>query len=231
MKGRGYLSISAITHFVLAALLFFFWPRFSQVKKFEILLQPMLPQTEADSRNESSEPIFHATKSFQGVNQSFFDVKPVPVPDVPLPKHNQENVPLDANKAYLPSLDDLAITEEMIIRTFTPNLEIPAESPLRSLSRSPTNAEIFWIEGEEYLAENFSKNVFSQLLLKSQLTIEVSIEVEESGIVSNTIKTLTGEPEIDQQVDRFLAQMIFRPSNRPYTVRFVVKLIPGTIYQ
>lgn len=229
MKVKNYLSFSVATHIFLAIVFFLVWPRFSPTTRFEIVLQPAISNV-GSRKSETEQPADSSYKT-PFLSRSRLESGPVSIPKVPLPSIAvPSNLPLD-DSAYLPSLDDLVLSNEPPVRIFTPELD-DWLAPRASSSTTTTSAsEIVWLEGEEFLSNSLNEFGLSQIQLKNQLSIQVELRVEESGIVSNIQRTLTGDQEIDQKIDRFLGQMSFRPSTSSYNVRFILKLIPGAIFR
>lgn len=104
----------------------------------------------------------------------------------------------------------------------------PWEGLILSQAERPASGfSMSWLEGEELIAVQPDALAFANLVLESAYEIRVRLTVGPAGLAGRIHKTVTGHPDIDAAVDRFLDSLKFRPTEEDREVQLVLRLVPG----
>lgn len=234
MSWRAYVSISLSLHLLATATFIILWPRPGGVRPLEIILvtervPPIEPRS--GTSHDRSEVPQDVPATIIGSEFGSSASRVLPVPRLPM---------LEAR----PVTSDTG-TEFMQVPVFDRGWEgdsgprplaAPVDSLLNSTARPTSSSssaavDVEWVEGGEPPDPGLNTTMFRSLNLKGTLQIEVTLEIDSSGLVRSARKTITGNLEVDQAVDRFLDQLSFRPSETDREVRLTIRLMPGAIYR
>lgn len=233
MSWRAYVSISLSLHLLATASFILLWPRSGGVRPLEIVLvtervTPVEPRS--DTRRDRSEVSSDAPTSI-GSEFGSAASRALPVPRLPMIETRPLATDSGAEFIQVPVFDR-GWEGDSGPQTLAAPVDALLNSTARPTSFSPSAAvDVEWGEGGEPPGPGLNTSMFRSLSLKGTLQIEVTLEIDSSGLVKSARKTITGDPEVDQAVDRFLDQLAFRPSETAREVRLTIRLLPGAIYR